>query len=242
MSSSKNGYFNVENIPTKRSAKLFAAGFVAEQLSFHLYHHNSYANNPAMLRSPKPLIMRDVFLTKASSPVPNPLSSLYVPHRNDMLWNICMAWGLGVSAVSHYGASHMLICYALGGMVSGFAWLFQAQISPNKLNTQYDCNATSTGAWCSLCAINYVTPHLRLPLSRRMPLLVVTVPFGLRAIYVEYIDPFTERPPNIAQVTNWGCIGGFFFGLIYWRLFLVTMTHHKQVNQLFSSITAYQKV
>lgn len=230
---------NVDRFASTPEAKLLAAVLIGQTLCFHVYHHNSYANNPAMLRSPKPLIMRDIFLTKSSSIFPNPLSAFYVPFKSDAILNIGLSWALIISAGSApmIGTVHLLVCYVLGGLCSSFAYLFQGQISKTKLNSIYDCNASSTGAWCSLCALTWNHPRLKLPLTRRTPLYVVTVPFALRAVADEYLDFWTERPEGVAQLTNWGCLGGLFFGLIYHRLMLLRKVDQGNVNKIFQSLS-----
>ena len=87
-----------------------------------------------------------------------------------------------------------------------------------------------------MCAVNYVTPSLRIPLTRHVPLLVITIPYGIRAVYNEFLNPYTDRKPGIAQCDNFGCIGGFFCGLIFWRLLVLTKADQKQAQRFLQNL------
>lgn len=222
-------------------ARLLAAAISAQHLCFAVYHHNSYAANPAMLRSPKPLMMRDVFLTKATAPVPNPLSCLYVPTAWSLTTQLAAAWAIGIGAASQpgIGALHALAVYIVGGMFTGFAYLFQAQTSKTKLQTKYDCNASSAGAWCALAAVSWWTPQAQMPLLRRKPLWYFSVPYVGACLSNEYIVPWLfPSPEGHAQVTNWGAIGGVFCGLIYGRLLLGRRADAAKVGKFFRNFEA----
>lgn len=76
----------------QNAATLFAMTLMSQQSLFMMYHFDSYAINPIMLRSPKPMVMRDIFLTRVVSSYPNPLSVLYVNSGMDGLCNFLFSW------------------------------------------------------------------------------------------------------------------------------------------------------
>lgn len=223
-------------------ASIFADGrfwslcMCAQQNTFFLYHRNSYANNPAMLRSPKPLVMRDFFLTRAGAPVANPASAYYVPFFGDMCVNCVSSWLYGVTLVPLIGGLQLTGIFVLGGWFGGNSWLFQAAVNPNRLNSKFDVNACSNAAWSAAGAAALFVPNLKIPFTR-IPLAAYTVPVTLRALYYEYVDPKIDPPPkNVAQITNGGNIAGIFFGLMYGALVLRTRADKSLASRFFQNV------
>jgi membrane associated rhomboid family serine protease len=240
-------YQQITSVHYKSTAKAFAFIWVVEQHVLWVYHTGSYANQPIMLKSEKPMLMRDVFLTKCTAPVANPLSTLYVPYVWDMLWNVTFAWHAGMAMTPVIGFSHMMSCFFLGGFVSGFAYLFQGQLNPKRLRTQFDCNASSNGGWCAVAALG-LTMKPETAKKMRGPAIFAHVPikaacgvYILQALAQEFFPPLRDWYPKLMHVsstqtgknaedrmfynrkdnprlTNWGCIGGIFFGLAYGAL------------------------
>ncbi|KEG12225.1 hypothetical protein DQ04_01881090 [Trypanosoma grayi] len=204
----------------------FALTLTTDQTLFLLYHKDSYADNPVMLRSPKPMVMRDVFLTKASSLFPNPLSCVYVHKTSDAVINSLASWFVVKPIVEIIGWKSGLALYAGAGLFSSFAYLFSGQLSPTKLNTRYDCCATSNGAVAGFAALSLALPKCYIPGSRRVPVYYVGIPYMLKCTYDEYIAPkFLEsRDPGAIELRNWGFVGGVFFAMMFSSLVLRTRT------------------
>lgn len=140
----------------KADQKLWITGFVIQQTVFAIYHDNSYAANSAMLRSPKPLLMRDLFLTQARSPYPNPLGGLYVPSFRDAVIGCSAAACYGYTILPIVGWGTLTLTYFFGGVLASFAFLFQSQISTARLSSaKFDCNAASLGAWCAVAVLPF---------------------------------------------------------------------------------------
>lgn len=137
-------------------AKIAAMGWTCQQFTFYMYHYNSFAANPLFLRSPKPMIMRDFFLTKGSPDelwhVANPLTGVYVLSLREAIANASIGWLVGFRLVETIGFRHTLAIFSLGSIFSSFAYVFQMQASRTKKSTEFDCSATSTGACAALCA------------------------------------------------------------------------------------------
>jgi hypothetical protein len=245
--------------------KVFAFIFVLQQHCFWVYHTGSYANNPTMLRSPKPLIMRDIFLTKCTAPITNPLSTFYVSAPLDMILNCLFAWAAGMVLVPRLGFFHVATAFFLGGFVSGMAYLFQGQLNPRRLRTVYDCNASSNGGWCSVAALGLSLPaevarRARLPaILRPVPLRVACVGYIVQALAQEYFPPLRDWYPRpmyfqttqagrdiedrVAgtrseqpRLTNWGGIGGVFTGFAYAAFVLGMRGNMRAVNRVFASV------
>lgn len=205
-------------------ASLFAMTLASNQTLFSLYHYNSYANNPVLLRSPKPMIMRDVFLTKASQRIPNPLSCLYVTRWQDCLANCILCFCVVKPLTDIIGWRHGAALYLGGGFFASFAYLFGTQLNKCKTNTKYDCACTSNGAFASFAALSLTAPKCCIPYSKRTHAAYIGVPYLAKCAYEEYIGPkFLEtRAPGTIEVRNWGFAGGVFFAGIYASLFLRT--------------------
>lgn len=201
-------------------AKIFAMSMTSLNAMFMMYHYNSYANNPIMLRTNKPLIMRDVFLTKCTAMFPNPLSSVYTTSWFDALTSSTMHWLCGMPVVNIIGWRMGLAAYFGAGAFSSFAYLFQNQLNPSKRNTKYDCACTSNGALAGLCTLSLLLPKCYVPLSKN----VHAGPLALLWFGKCFYDEFQAscRPQGEILVTNSGSIGGIFFGLIFASLFLRT--------------------
>lgn len=252
----------------KSAAKIFAFIFVTQQQAFWVYHMGSYANNPLMLRSSKPMLMRDIFLTKCSAPFANPLSTLYVPYTWDVVWNCTYAWLLGMAVTPVVGFANMCACFFLGGFVSGMAYLFQCQLNPKRLNTPYDCNASSNGGFCAVAALGTMirpsattkNKYVRFPsVFSPLPIAQVSWLYIAQALAQEYFPPLRDWYPAMpmvaytqtgkeaemrtikqrdqhARLTNWGCVGGLFFGLMYGTMMMRFRADRHSVSSIFESI------
>lgn len=201
-------------------SSIFAMVVSTVQTLFMLYHLNSYANNPAMLRSSKPMVMRDIFLTRPATNIPNPLSCVYVSTVSDCIVNCVCTWLFVKPIVSVVGWRSGTVIYMGSGFFSAFAYLFGAQVNKKKLNTQFDCACTSNGAMAGFAALTLAFPKTYIPFSRRVPIVYAGVPYLLKCTYDEYIWPryVQKRKPGDIELRNWGFIGGAFFGLIYGSL------------------------
>ncbi|CUE85939.1 transmembrane protein, putative [Bodo saltans] len=203
------------------SAKIFAMSMTSLNSMFMMYHYNSYANNPVMLRTNKPLIMRDVFLTKCTSMFPNPLSSIYTTSWFDALTSSAMHWLCAMPVVNIIGWRMGLVVYFGSGAMSSFAYLFQHQINPTKRKTKYDCACSSNGALAGLCTLSLLLPKCYIPTSKNVHAAPLALLWWGKCLFDEY---YLSRRGEVGQiqVTNSGSIGGIFFGLMFASLFLRT--------------------
>lgn len=137
-------------------AKLVAASWTSQQFTFYMYHYNSFAANPLFLRSPKPMVMRDFFLTRGTPDelwhVCNPLTGIYVLSLREAIANSAIGWLVGFRLVEAIGFRHFFGIFALGSIFSSFAYVFQMQSSKTKKHTDFDCSCTSTGACAAVCS------------------------------------------------------------------------------------------
>lgn len=220
------------------TGSIMAMALTTDQTLFALYHSNSYAANPVMLRSPKPMVMRDVFLTKSSSFFPNPLSCFYVARLSDSIVNCSMAWLLAKPITEVLGWRHALAIYIGAGFFSSFAYVFASQVSKNKTTSQFDCTATSNGAFAGYATLALLMPKCYIPYTKRAPIVYVGVPYLMKCAYEEYIGPkFVEkRRPGDIELRNWGFIGGVFFTLMYSRLFFRTRVDFTLAKTFFSNL------
>eukprot|EP00758_Cryptobia_borreli_P001579 Tbor_TRINITY_DN2357_c0_g1::TRINITY_DN2357_c0_g1_i1::g.196::m.196 len=177
-------------------AKVACTSYCCQQLTFFMYHYNSYAANPILLRSPKPMVMRDFFLIKATPletwHVFNPLSSLYVLTFRDSLWNCVAAWAVGYRLVETLGFRTVFIVYVLGGMFSSFAYVFQMQCSKTKKRTDFDCASMSSGAMAALCSLSLLMPPAAIPFTKGCPTALFSIIFITKTLLEEY-GPFMRR-------------------------------------------------
>lgn len=220
------------------TASIFSLMLMSEQFCFMLYHYNSYANNPVMLRSPKPMVMRDVFLTKANTMFPNPLSCLYVTTLPDCFINCAMSYLMVHPICVLIGWRHCLALYFGSGLMSSFAYLFASQVNKNKVNTKFDCTATSNGAYAGFATLSFVLPNCHIPWSKRAPVAAVGVAYMIKCTYAEYIKPafIQKRVSGEIELRNWGFVGGAFFGLIYASLFLRTKADFGLMRKFYTNI------
>jgi membrane associated rhomboid family serine protease len=193
------------------TAKVFAMSMTSVNSMFMMYHYNSYASNPIMLRTNKPLIMRDIFFTKCTGTFPNPLSAVYTTSWQDALLNSSVHWLCGMPIVNILGWRTALAVYLGAGATSSFAYIFQNQVNPNKRTTKYDCNCSSNGALAGLCTLS-----LLLPKCYAAPIALL---WWGKCLSDEYYFSRNAKAGEI-QVTNWGSIGGIFFGFMFASLFL----------------------
>lgn len=224
------------------ACKVFAAAMVVQQNTFFLYHRNSYANNAAMLRSPKPLIMRDIFLTRAHYTIANPLSVLYVPTVPDMFVNATTAaiYGLGLPLVA--GIRNVFAVWVLGGWVAGMAWLFQINVNKKRLKSEFDVTATSNGGWAAVSAYSLFFPAARMPFSNTR-LHYFAFLHLMWTFFDEYGMPMLfPTPDHVAQVYNAGVIGGAFTGLMLGSLFVRRRFDANQLNKFMSNVPPTTKV
>ena len=212
---------------------LYCSSYSCEQLTFFMYHLDSYAATPVMLRSPKPLIMRDFFLTRPTARLPNPLSFLYSTNFREVFLNLACCWTAIYPLCHTAGIASVFALSILGGFASGFAYLFQTQMSPRKAG-QFDCNAASVGSMCAMCAASWSYPELRVPHLKSISTRWVTVPYVAYAFCDEYVVPrvFPSAKGTIT-LHNWGCVGGIFSGLIFATLFLRTPKDFMKVTRFF---------
>jgi membrane associated rhomboid family serine protease len=220
------------------TGSIMAMALTTDQTLFALYHSNSYAANPVMLRSPKPMVMRDVFLTKCKSFIPNPLSCLYVANMTDCLTNCAMAWAVAKPITEVLGWRHVLALYVGAGFFSSFAYVFATQMDKSKTNSEYDCTATSNGAYAAYATLSLMMPRCYIPYLRRVPIMWLGAPYLLKCTYDEYIAPkFVERRrPGDIELRNWGFVGGVFFTLIYSSLFLRTRADFTLARTFFKNL------
>lgn len=220
------------------TGSLVAMALMSNQTLFMMYHTNSYANNSVLLRSPKPMIMRDIFLTRANSFFPNPLSCLYVANPTDCVTNCAAAWLLAKPIAEVIGWRQAMVVYCGSGFFSSFAYLFATQINPSKINTEYDCNATSNGAYAGLATLSLLLPKCYLPYSKRTPIAWVGGPYLAKCVYDEYIAPkwVERRVEDYTELRNWGFVGGVFFTLIYSSLCLGTRRDLKLATLFYQNL------
>ncbi|EAN96583.1 hypothetical protein C3747_613g3 [Trypanosoma cruzi] len=220
------------------AATFFAMVLTSGQALFFLYHKDSYADNPVMLRSSKPMVMRDVFLTKCSSFFPNPLSCVYVHKASDAFLNSLTSWLLVRPIVDVIGWKSGVALYAGSGLFSSFAYLFGCQLRRTKTNTQFDCNATSNGAFAGFAALSLMMPKCYIPASRRAPVYYVGIPYIVKCAYDEYIGPtfFEKREPGNIELRNWGFVGGVFFAFIFSSLVLRTRSDFGRMNLFWTNL------
>ncbi|KAK7201141.1 hypothetical protein NESM_000175000 [Novymonas esmeraldas] len=206
------------------TGSVVAMVLTTDQTLFTLYHHNSYAANPVMLRSSKPMVMRDVFLTRSSCVYPNPLSCLYVTNGRDCVTNCVMAWAVAKPLTEALGWRHAAAVYVGAGLFSSFAYVFAAQVSSTKTNSRFDCNATSNGAYAGYATLSLMMRGCYIPYLKRVPVMWAGAPYLLKCAYDEYVSPrFVERRRRgDIELRNWGFVGGVFFTLMYSSLLLRT--------------------
>ncbi|KPA86707.1 hypothetical protein ABB37_00798 [Leptomonas pyrrhocoris] len=220
------------------TGSVMAMALMSDQTLFTLYHSNSYAANPVMLRSPKPMVMRDVFLTKCTSFFPNPLSCLYVANLTDCVTNCAMAWTVAKPITEVLGWRHAVGLYIGAGFFSSFAYIFAMQVNKAKANSKFDCTATSNGSYAAYATLALMMPRCYIPYLKRAPIMWLAVPYLLKCTYDEYISPrFVERRrPGDIELRNWGFVGGVFFTLIYSSLFFRTRSDFTLARMFFKNI------
>ena len=181
-----------------RMAMLACTAYGTQQSTFYMYHYNSHAANPIMLRSPKPQVMRDFFLVPCNLSVAtewwrllNPLPGVYVFALDDMVWNCVTMAVVGAPLIKTIGMGHVSAVYALGAIFSGFAYVFQMQCSRTKKSTDFDCAASSQGSLSAICALSLLMPNQRVPWARRVPSSIFAAAYIARSLYEEYgLNPF----------------------------------------------------
>lgn len=218
-------------------AKVVAMTLTGIQTCFFMYHMNSYASNPVMLRTPKPMIMRDIFLTKSSSLFPNPLSCVYVTSPWDAFVNCTVAWSVVAPLTHVIGVRNTLAAYIGCGFFSSFAYLFQVQVNPSKRNTQYDCACTSNGAFAGLCVLAMALPKCYIPLSKNSSAKPLAALYLAKCVYDDYVSP-RLYPPQKGEilVTNTGFVGAVFFALMFSSLRLRTKVDFGQMQKFYHNL------
>ncbi len=215
---------------------MLCMALTVDHLSFLMYHLNSYANNSVMLRSPKPMIMRDIFLTRCDAKFPNPLSCVYQLHPTSTAVDVSAVWFIGLPVASIIGWPHCLGVFFVGGLFSGFAFLFQSQISSKKNNTKFDCNCSSRGALAAFFSLSYLLPNCYVPMTKLPCSVLTSVYLGILG-YDEFVRPaLFPRREGVIDVTNWGFVGGVFSTFIYSSLFLRTRTDLGMMRRFYSNI------
>ncbi|AYU79605.1 hypothetical protein, conserved [Leishmania donovani] len=220
------------------TGSIMAMALTTDQTLFILYHSNSYAANPVMLRSSKPMVMRDVFLTRGSAFYPNPLSCLYVTNGTDCVVNCVMAWAVAKPLTEVLGWRHAMAVYVGAGLFSSFAYVFAAQVSRTKTNSQFDCNATSNGAYAGYATLSLMMRGCYIPYLKRVPVMWAGVPYLLKCTYDEYVSPrlVERRRAGDIELRNWGFVGGVFFTLIYSSLFFRTRKDFSLARKFFQNL------
>jgi len=217
--------------------KVFAMSLNSLNTSFIMYHYNSYANVPVMLRSNKPLIMRDIFLTKCTAFVPNPFSAVYVTTWYDCFGGCFIHWLCCAPVIQQIGCKQGLIVYFGAGMMSNFAYLFQNQVNRDKRSTKYDCNCSSNGATIGLAMLSLMLPKCYIPLSKKTPAAPLAIAWFAKSLYEEYLAP-RRKVAGEVQVTNWGSVGGVFFAFMYGSLVLRTRGDFRAMGKFWSNVTS----
>lgn len=181
-----------------KCALLACTAYATQQTTFFMYHYNSHAANPIMLRSPKPQVMRDIFLVPCNlNPATewyrflNPLPGVYAFSLEDALVNSFVMGAVGGPLIQSIGFGHVTAVYALGAIFSGFAYVFQMQCSRTKKSTEFDCCASSQGALAALCSLSLLMPAQRVPWTRSVPTSLFATLFIFRSLVEEYgFNPF----------------------------------------------------
>nr|CCC48828.1 conserved hypothetical protein [Trypanosoma vivax Y486] len=225
------------------AAQFFAMALTTDQTSFLIYHTGSYANNSVMLSSRKPLLMRDVFLTKSSSLLPNPLSCIYVHRPIDAFLNSVVSWLLVKPIVEVIGWKSGTVLYVGSGFFSSFAYLLSCQVNSSKTNTRFDCACTSNGAFAGFAALSLAFPRCFVPASKQAPVFFVGVPYLAKCFHEEFIGPkFMERRVDgEVELRNWGFVGGAFFAMIYASLVLRTRADRRQLNDFWKNLSSVRQ-
>ncbi|CAJ1026831.1 hypothetical protein NXY56_003732 [Leishmania guyanensis] len=220
------------------TGSIMAMVLSTDQTLFVLYHHNSYAANPVMLRSSKPMVMRDVFLTRSNASYPNPLSCLYVTNGTDCFVNCVMAWVVAKPLTEVLGWRHAIALYIGAGLFSSFAYVFAAQVSRTKTTSQFDCSATSNGAYAGYATLSLVMRETYIPYLKRVPIMWAGAPYLLKCTYDEYVSPrlVERRRVGDIELRNWGFIGGVFFTLIYSSLLFRTRRDFNLARTFFQNL------
>ncbi|CAD2215912.1 hypothetical protein, conserved [Angomonas deanei] len=219
-------------------ASLTAMVLASDQLCFLLYHHNSYANSPALLRSKKPMVMRDFFLTRSNSFFPNPLSCVYVTSPLDTVVNCVAAFTIVKPVTFLLGWRHTIAVYIGAGFFSSFAYLFSVQMNKNKTVSEYDCACTSNGAFAGVATLSLFMKNAIVPFSKGLASYYFAIPYLLKCTYDEYIGPkFVEhRSKDTIELRNWGFVGGVFFTLVYSTLLLRSRTDFRMARKFYQNI------
>eukprot|EP00759_Apiculatamorpha_spiralis_P016574 PhF_6_TR22717/c0_g1_i1/m.32362 len=223
------------------AAKLFVTAYVPWEFTAYAYHYNSYAAIPCMLKTEKPMVMRDVFLTKATATYPNPLSVLYCSTVEDLVLHVATGVGVGVPLINRYGGAHAWALWFLGGLFASGAYVFHSQLNPEKNYTKYDVCSTGNGGLAAFCGVWIMSPD---PKKLLTPMLMslfflcykLNDEYMLARIRLRAAKANTKEVDRQPMIHEWGTLGGMFLGMIYFNLFLRTSMDKAQVNTLFTSM------
>ena len=102
---------------------------------------------------------RSAYITHAMDRSPNWLSFLSVASGGDVCVNCVAAAVYAATVVKFFGIVRMVGAYVAGGVLTSYAYLFQAQISATKCVTFQDKNSASNGAWCAIAAMVLRSSH-----------------------------------------------------------------------------------
>ena len=226
------------------SAKFWLAGMAVELNCFCLYHLNSFAADSNMLRTPKPNIMRDFFLTKQYYFCANPFSVYYCQHVRDTLICSGIAWAMIATrqVFSHVGVGHVMACHFLGGMVGGTTWIYTTQIAEERtVNTRYDVSATCSAGFSALCTMFMVTAPRAKVLPMGWPLAAFTVPYLVYAFYSEHGHRWDKAGfgwsnKKHAILHDGGVFGGMVTGVVYGLFLASRRKDTKMVNLFFKNM------
>lgn len=186
-------------------AMLACTAYATQQTTFFMYHYNSYAANPIMLRSPKPQVMRDFFLVPCNLGSSdwyrflNPLPGVYVFSFEDAMANSAAMGLVGYPLIKTIGLGHVSAVYALGSIFSGFAYVFQMQCSKTKKSTEFDCAASSQGAVAALCSLSFLVNRQVVPGTKRFS----TAPFAAAFLLRSLVEEYGLNPLNTAAYHKW---------------------------------------
>ncbi|CCW70231.1 unnamed protein product [Phytomonas sp. Hart1] len=223
-------------------SSIWAMALISEQVFFMLYHYNSCANTSGALCETKASFLQKLFLTRANSSFPNPLSCFYVHTLRDGVLNTVASWLLVKPVTLVIGWPHSIFFFLGAGSLSSFVYLFSTQTSRLKPKTTNDYACASNGAFAGIATLSLILPKRYSPLFERTPLALIGALYLIKCTYDEYIKPMhpeTHQERNI-NLRNRGFIGGVFFALMYSSLFLQTRTDFSMLRIFYKNIKKQQ--
>merc|ERR1711916_192658 len=107
---------------------------------------------------------------------PSPLGFVYFSDMSDAARLAFWGPAVCIPVVHWIGALNTFATLFLGGLAANFAFLFQAEINPKRLGTQFDCNASGRGALTALSTVACLNMTLRIAGTLRLPSYMVAFP------------------------------------------------------------------